>query len=1500
MTLKPTSRLGPLAGAIAMLLGGAPASGQVALSALSGSAVTTAAADPTPPPPYELLSYQCSQGSQPMPSLADLSAAGSGVGGAYSNKHCLAPPASLLAYDVQAAATVDYLMAGTGSATAVPVRQVSFGARASAFATDLVTNFSGSAQAAFSATFVVSAPTFVTVRMQRDYGASLSTDLPGVTVPASGPVVIPGCVPGEQSCVEPVRYEATVLFGPGTFTVAGSANSNDPTATPSSTASFEFAPAPRRPVLIVPGIGGTYTNTIGVDLPWLLQRGRPPEALRIDPLTKIYADLITTLKDAGYEEGVDLFVVTYDWRLPVGPNDGVIDGRIGGLTAADITDGLYEYGVDYLGVFVRRAAEAWAARYPDAPPLDAVNVIAHSTGGLVARAYVQSGAYGREYAPGQTLPTVDHLVMVGVPNRGASKAWNVLQDNWGIDVAFQLVLSKIVYRAYVQVMEKGQQIPGPDHTITRALLESPSECPSGPKICFIDKYIPSARALLATYDFLDLGEGPSTINLDTQQRNSFVLDLNAGLDRLVNVGDDPNAFADLATVTVIYGTNGGTTPVHAERRTASGALPGSAVSFSDIVAHAVITGDYYVDIRESDAGDGTVPIESAAGQFLTDPRFTLKPFTKDGNTTAPVGHGQLMHNPQVQEEILGVLGIAPGTPISTTLAARSPEIVCAATGCASLVLDPVEGFLVDGLGRRLGYTAATGPLTEIPGSFWSGDADGMGWILGNLEPPLTLQLTGLGGDYMAQVTTLSSEGAGGIEVRGTLAAGEPQVVAVPLSVTPDTTNPTAVLTVPSSAPFGTDLLVAGDSSFDVGGTIVRYEWTLDAYPVVATTVPSFTFAAGTYPLAPGPHTVSLVVVDDSGNRSAPAVQAVGVIGDVINPTAVLTAPTPIVERQPLAVTGTGSFDPGGAIAAYRWQLDQLAVVQTADPAFTFTYAAYPLAPGLHTVTLVVVDLAGNASLPDSRQVQVIADTVPTAVLTGPPAIPVGADLPMSGAGSFDTVGQIVRYEWTLDAFAVVSTAAPSFTFTAAAYPLAAGAHQVQLLVVDDAGQRSSPASFHVQVGDTVAPTAVLIGPDTIARGDDLPMDGSQSFDPQGRIVRYEWTLDALPVVATTTPLFTFTAVAYPLEVGLHVVQLVVVDDSGNRSQPDTRSVDVLGDTTNPTAVLTAPSAIDEGTDLAVSGADSIDGGGTIVRYEWTLENFAVVATPTPSFTFPAATYPLGAGDHTVQLVVVDDSGNRSAPDERRVTVRPRADTVTLHLRVEGLGSLPATVTVRAVARYLTLPPGITDLVLPSAPPCVNAADCLYQPRAASTVVLDVDPGGNLLTGPFVAGWTGCDAQANGRCYVTPAADRLVTVRVSRTRPVFAVGTTGGALFSSAAGPGVLAFAAARTAAGDLLGGGAVVAVAAAQYACGAVAGVERSGSRTTLVTRYGVKAPAAAGAAPTSGYACRIAVTDATSRSGRDQFAIEVIAPGGAVELSATGSASYLAFVTLTNVPVVW
>ena len=73
----------------------------------------------------------------------------------------------------------------------------------------------------------------------------------------------------------------------------------------------------------------------------------------------------------------------------------------------------------------------------------------------------------------------------------------------------------------------------------------------------------------------------------------------------------------------------------------------------------------------------------------------------------------------------------------------------------------------------------------------------------------------------------------------------------------------------------------------------------------------------------------------------------------------------------------------------------------------------------------------------------------------------------------------------------------------------------------------------------------------------------------------------------------------PLPVGRHRFQLVVIDDSGNVSEPDVVEV-IVKDTSKPTAVLQAPREVNFGQSFQFTGRQSFDVGGRIVRYRWTL------------------------------------------------------------------------------------------------------------------------------------------------------------------------------------------------------------------------------------------------------------------------------------------------------------
>ena len=522
---------------------------------------------------------------------------------------------------------------------------------------------------------------------------------------------------------------------------------------------------PRYPVFIVPGIAGTYASNLDYDLGWLLKRGISPDSIQIDPLGRVYDDIIITLENLGYEKGKDLFLVNYDWRLTPGPVDNNIDGHVDGLTGASITSGQFNYGVDYLGWFIKQACERWRQDHNE--ELDSIDIISHSTGGLVTRTYIQSDAYGAVYdnSNNYKLPKIRNFVMIGVPNRGASKPWNPIQDNWTGDVAYRFVLSKIINRAYQKVLQD-KIITGPDGNITKNSIMDSSGVPN--KELFISKYVPTIRYLLATYNFIDFGSGLTNINNDVDKRNTILLDLNNGFD--INPLNDPNGFLDSANVIVIYGT-GETTKFSVIQRTDFELA--ALQSFTDYTPSSALPGTiWYKDIDFDNNGDGTVPTISSASQFLIDTRATLIEFTTGDHT-------KLVSQINVQSTILDLLGVPYNLADISTGHSTNYNVV------SNIISDPVELVLSDGSGNRIGYTNTTGAITEIQNSFWTGNTDGMGYVFGSVQEPINLKLTGLGEDYYVMVSVEDSGKYGGVVLEGFLASGEVinyQITLDPVSV----------------------------------------------------------------------------------------------------------------------------------------------------------------------------------------------------------------------------------------------------------------------------------------------------------------------------------------------------------------------------------------------------------------------------------------------------------------------------------------------------------------------------------------------------------------------------------------------------------------------------------------------------------------------------------------------------------------------------------------------
>lgn len=436
-----------------------------------------------------------------------------------------------------------------------------------------------------------------------------------------------------------------------------------------------------------------------------------------------------------------------------------------------------------------------------------------------------------------------------------------------------------------------------------------------------------------------------------------------------------------------------------------------------------------------------------------------------------------------------------------------------------------------------------------------------------------------------------------LNVRG-LFQGERQTITIRDSVFINT-PPTAWAGGDRRFVAGRSMAFDGTVSEDPDGRITKYLWDFgDGNTATGARVDHIYTRAGEY-------TVTLRVIDNSNSPCSEAT-ATAIVRVNLPPIARFTTPDAVQLDEVFMLDASESNDPDGEITEYRWEIGDT-ILDGAIVEYTATSERNI------PVKLTVTDDAYtfNSSTSTSKTIRVNRRPIANA----------GADKHVSpnrpatfvGNQSRDLDGRIVKYEWLFPEDIIVEGATVQ---QGIAEP---GDHVVYLRVTDNDGGVGID-SMNVRVN--FPPIPVIAG-NRILNDGRAVLSASESNDPDGTIISYEWNMgDGRRIVGTE-------AVHTYRRPGTYTVQLTIVDDSGTFSSvQSTRTTVVVNQL--PIARITSPTIAAPEQTLAFDGSRSSDPDGDIIRYVWDFGDGNALEGKTASHAYEAP------GTYQVQLAVFDD------------------------------------------------------------------------------------------------------------------------------------------------------------------------------------------------------------------------------------------------------------------------
>jgi len=466
-------------------------------------------------------------------------------------------------------------------------------------------------------------------------------------------------------------------------------------------------------------------------------------------------------------------------------------------------------------------------------------------------------------------------------------------------------------------------------------------------------------------------------------------------------------------------------------------------------------------------------------------------------------------------------------------------------------------------------------------------------------------------------------------------------------------TPRAAFTIDHN-PASVEQLVSfdGSGSSDPEGSALTYAWSYSFNGGAPVSMGTTSAVQRTFH-QPGTYQVSLKVTDAADHLTDVETRTLTVTNAA--PTASGTAtPNPAWQHTGVAFDASTSTDPEtpGSLT-YAWDFDNNGTTDatgvTANRVFTTA--------GAKTVRLTVTD-AHNATDTADIAVTVDANNKPVAQIAEPTPNPANAGVEISfdasGSSDTDAAGEtgaaVASYAWDFGDGTTSTLVNPTHAYAAA------GEHLVSLVVTDNHGVASTPATVTVTITEppgNAAPTANgTATPNPAIQNNEVTFDASTSTDaetPDSLTYAWDFDNDGIPDATGVTATHVFDTP------GTKTVKLTVTDPEGATG---TQDIPVTIVSATPTAAFTidpSPAAVAQS--VTFDGTGSTDPEGAALTYQWTYSYeggapLALGSTATVQHTFQEA------GSYQVTLAVTDADDNLTDTLTKPLTVTNTAPTAS--------------------------------------------------------------------------------------------------------------------------------------------------------------------------------------------------------------------------------------------------